>query len=622
MGLSQALAVAASGLKANQAGLSIVAGNVANANTPGYVRKAVDQIQIGGSDVNIGVRVGSVQRQLDQFLQKQLRTENAGAAYADLRARFYSQLQDIYGQPGSDTSLDATFNNFTSALQALSASPDDTSARIGVVSSAQALAQQLNGMSQSVQALRESAESGIAADVTTANQMMQRIADLNQQIGLSTGSDAATATLMDQRDSAIDQLSQILDINVVAGANNQVSVYTNSGLLLVNTKAATLNFDAQGTMTAASQWSADPTQRGVGTITLTSANGAPIDLIQTKAIRSGELAAYLQLRDQDLVQAQNQLDAMASAMASALSDKTTGGEAVTTGGGQSGFKIDIGSLLAGNTLNVSYIDKLTNTQRQITFVRVDDPGALPLSDAATANANDKVIGIDFSAGMSSVFSQIANALSPTGMTSSTLGGTMLQILDDGTGGRVAVTNVSTTATVTSFSSGNSQMPLFLDGSSPYTGAFSSAGVQSQGLAARIAVNGAIITDPSQLVVYQSGTAAGDATRPNFILNQLTNGALTFNPNSGIGSLASPYSGTLGAFLQQVIAKQGDAASSAATLKQGQDVVLASLQQRFNDNSSVNIDTEMTNLLNLQNAYAANARVMSAVKSMIDTLLNM
>jgi flagellar hook-associated protein 1 FlgK len=622
MGLSQALAVAASGLKANQAGLSIVAGNVANANTPGYVRKAVDQIQIGGSDVNIGVRVGSVQRQLDQFLQKQLRTENAGAAYADLRARFYSQLQDIYGQPGSDTSLDATFNNFTSALQALSASPDDTSARIGVVSSAQALAQQLNGMSQSVQALRESAESGIAADVTTANQMMQRIADLNQQIGLSTGSDAATATLMDQRDSAIDQLSQILDINVVAGANNQVSVYTNSGLLLVNTKAATLNFDAQGTMTAASQWSADPTQRGVGTITLTSANGAPIDLIQTKAIRSGELAAYLQLRDQDLVQAQNQLDAMASAMASALSDKTTGGEAVTTGGGQSGFKIDIGSLLAGNTLNVSYIDKLTNTQRQITFVRVDDPGALPLSDAATANANDKVIGIDFSAGMSSVFSQIANALSPTGMTSSTLGGTMLQILDDGTGGRVAVTNVSTTATVTSFSSGNSQMPLFLDGSSPYTGAFSSAGVQSQGLAARIAVNGAVITDPSQLVVYQSGTAAGDATRPNFILNQLTNGALTFNPNSGIGSLASPYSGTLGAFLQQVIAKQGDAASSAATLKQGQDVVLASLQQRFNDNSSVNIDTEMTNLLNLQNAYAANARVMSAVKSMIDTLLNM
>jgi flagellar hook-associated protein 1 FlgK len=59
---------------------------------------------------------------------------------------------------------------------------------------------------------------------------------------------------------------------------------------------------------------------------------------------------------------------------------------------------------------------------------------------------------------------------------------------------------------------------------------------------------------------------------------------------------------------------------AATLKQGQDVVLNSLQQRFADSSSVNIDQEMTNLLNLQNSYAANARVMSAVKDMMDLLL--
>jgi flagellar hook-associated protein 1 FlgK len=75
-------------------------------------------------------------------------------------------------------------------------------------------------------------------------------------------------------------------------------------------------------------------------------------------------------------------------------------------------------------------------------------------------------------------------------------------------------------------------------------------------------------------------------------------------------------------MQKVIAYQGDAASTASTLKQGQDVVLSSLQQRFADNSSVNIDTEMTNLLDLQNSYAANARVMSAIKQMLDTLMNM
>src|SRR6185312_10510055 len=108
MGLSQALTAAAAGLHATQAGLSIVAGNVANANTPGYVRKTVNQVSTSAGGATIGVRVGDVQRQLDQYVQKQLRTETGGGAYADVRAQFYQQLQGIYGQPGSDTSIDAT----------------------------------------------------------------------------------------------------------------------------------------------------------------------------------------------------------------------------------------------------------------------------------------------------------------------------------------------------------------------------------------------------------------------------------------------------------------------------------------------------------------------------------
>jgi flagellar hook-associated protein 1 FlgK len=50
------------------------------------------------------------------------------------------------------------------------------------------------------------------------------------------------------------------------------------------------------------------------------------------------------------------------------------------------------------------------------------------------------------------------------------------------------------------------------------------------------------------------------------------------------------------------------------------MVLAALQQRFSDGASVNIDQEMGNLLNLQNSYAANARVMSAVRDMLNSLL--
>jgi flagellar hook-associated protein 1 FlgK len=123
-------------------------------------------------------------------------------------------------------------------------------------------------------------------------------------------------------------------------------------------------------------------------------------------------------------------------------------------------------------------------------------------------------------------------------------------------------------------------------------------------------------------VYQTSplTAAGDATRPNFILDRLTNGILDFSPQAGVGTASAPFSGSLQSYMRQMISQQGEAASTADSLKQGQDIVVNTLQQRFADKSNVNIDEEMANLLKLQTAYGANARVLSAVRDMLDQLL--
>jgi flagellar hook-associated protein 1 FlgK len=72
----------------------------------------------------------------------------------------------------------------------------------------------------------------------------------------------------------------------------------------------------------------------------------------------------------------------------------------------------------------------------------------------------------------------------------------------------------------------------------------------------------------------------------------------------------------------VLSKQGAAAANADTLQQGQQMVLSALQQRYSEGASVNIDQEMTMLLTLQNAYAANARVMATVKEMFELLMAM
>jgi flagellar hook-associated protein 1 len=619
MGLTQALSSALSGLQVNQASLALVSANVANADTPGYTRKTVNQVPASANGINVGVRIADVQRQLDQYVQRQLRTEYSGANYADTRAQFYSRLQDIYGQPGSANALETVYNNFTNALQALSTSPDSSAARSTVISTAQLLAQQLNQMSNSIQSLRGDAELSIANAVTQANNAMSQIAALNQKIAASPQADSETATLMDQRDSYIDQLSQLMDINIIKGDQNQLNIFTTSGIQLAGSQAAELTFNAQGTVAAASQWSANPSQSTLGTITLTASSGNSIDLIQNNSIHSGAIAAYLQMRDQDLVQAQNQLDAIAAAMASALSDRTTSGTAVTAGA-QSGFDVDVGSLSAGNTITVNYTDVGTSTSHTLTLMRVDDPSALPLSNSATTNPNDTVVGLDFSGGIGSVITQINTAFAGTGMTASNPSGTTLEILDDGAANTVNVDSVSTTVTATSLAGGSAELPFFTDVTTPYTGAITTLGSQSIGFSGRITVNAALAADPSGLVAYQAGTASGDSTRPDFIYQQLTGTSLTYSPNTGIGTSAAPFSASLTTFLRQVVSQQAEAASSADSLKQGQDVVLSALQQRFNDSSSVNVDQEMANLLTLQNSYAANARVLSAVKDMLDTLL--
>ena len=104
MGLTQAISSALSGLRVTQAGLGIVADNVANADTVGYSRKKV--LQSAAEANGSGVRLVGIGRELDVFIQRQLRSELAGANYAGVQADYYSRIDQIYGQPGSQSAAD------------------------------------------------------------------------------------------------------------------------------------------------------------------------------------------------------------------------------------------------------------------------------------------------------------------------------------------------------------------------------------------------------------------------------------------------------------------------------------------------------------------------------------
>src|SRR3954452_10417372 len=427
MSLSSSLATAMTALRANQAALSIVSSNVGNAQTPGYISRTVNQVAVGTGDTGASVKVTGINRTLDQFVQSQLRSETSGGAYADQMASVLGQLQTVYGTPGAAGSLESAFANFTTALQSLSTTSGSASTQISAAQAAQSLAQQLNATTAGIQKLRSNAEQDLNISVGQANTAMNQIAQLNTQLQSLSPNDPAAANLMDQRDSAIDQLSQLMDVRVSSGSAKQVTVYTSNGVELVGLQASQLSFNSQGTLNANSQWNADPTKCSTGTISCKLANGASIDMIATNSFKSGQIAADLTLRDTTLVQAQTQLDQLAASMASALSDATTAGTAApSTLAPKAGFDLDVSNMLPGNSINLTYTDTTTGIQRQVSLVRVDDPSVLPLSNPT--GANPMRIGINFAAGMGSVVTQLNAALGGSSLQFSNTSGSTLRVV--------------------------------------------------------------------------------------------------------------------------------------------------------------------------------------------------
>lgn len=620
MGLGQAISSALSGLQIAQTGVGIVANNISNAETPGYVRKSLIQTNTSSESGTNGARVVGVQRELDIFVQRQLRAEFAGASYARTTVNYYSGIQNIYGQPGSLNAIDELFNNFTNSFHLLSTSPEANVARNEVLNKAAVLVQQLNTMSNDIQRLRSQAETSLREEVNRVNSILHEIETLSQKISSAAEQSPEMAGLLDARDLLIGELSGFMDVRVSDLEQGQIAIYTTSGVSLYDHRASQFTFDGQDTVSPNSFWNADPDERGVGTLLLTTAGGYTIDLVADRSIRSGSIKAHLEMRDQTLVQAQAQLDEIAHTLAIALSNRTIDGTAATQGA-QSGFTLDLSQLQDGNSMSLRYID-INGEQQNVTIVRVDETSALPLPNTHTPDPNDTVVGVSFTNGMVGAMAALNTALGATGIAFDNPSGFNLRVLNDGGANPAAVQSFNASITTTTFDSGDPTLPFFIDGGSNtlYTNAVSDIGPQKIGFASRIAINPALKTDSGRLVQYGPGIAAGDPTRPSFIEEQLTVAAMSFSADTGIGAASRPYSGTLADFIRQTVSFQGANTENAQRLNDGQEIVVNALQSRYAERSTVNVDSEMANLLVLQSAYGANARVLTAVKEMLDYLM--
>ncbi|MFL5166099.1 MAG: flagellar hook-associated protein FlgK [Microvirga sp.] len=624
MSLLSALNAATSGLRVTQAGIGVVSQNVANADTAGYTRRRLAPIQQLAGERTSGVRAGDIERVIDLVAQRQLRLETSGAAYTALNARFAADIDRLFGQPGSSSSLDSTVNAFAGALQTLASDPSSFSARSGVLDAAGSLASRIGAIANGIQGLRSDAENRIGAAVGRANELLAGIASLNAKV-VTSGAPPAAA-LLDERDRLVNELSGLMDVQVAPGQGGSVTLMTSSGLMLFDgSSAVKLGFDGRDMLAANALYSSDPAQRGVGTITATTIQGASVDAVASGMFRSGEIAAALDMRDRILPQAQRQLDELAAGLSRALSDREVAGVAASSPP-QNGFAIDLAGLQAGNAVTLDYT--ANGTARRVILMPTTGGAPGTISAADTADPNATIIRVNISGGLTaaSVFTDINAALAASGiaLTADSPAANTWRFLDDGLANTTDVTGVSAGITVTTLASGFPQLPLFVDagyGNTAFTGSFE-GGSHLTGFAQRMALNPAVLSDRSKLVVYSTAppTPQGDTVRAQFLFDSLTKAGRTFGGATGIAGSDAPFSATAAEFARRIVEAQGANAETAERFDQGQQVALAAIQSRFADYSGVNIDQEMAMLVQLQTAYGANARIMTAVRDMLDMLM--
>jgi flagellar hook-associated protein 1 FlgK len=422
----------------------------------------------------------------------------------------------------------------------------------------------------------------------------------------------STAGLEDERDLAVDRLAELMDIRVTDQPNGAIAIQTNTGTLLYDDVPVQLRFDARGSLTPASQWSTDPDERGVGTVTIASGPGKGIDLFADGAFSSGHIAALKELRDETLVKAQAQLDELAARMSFALSSRTVEGTA--SAGPDDGFAIDLTGIEEGNVFALDYT--VGGETRRISFVATE--GAVTLGDDYTPETGDTVVAIDITQADGDVEAAIQAALGADFAV--TYAGGQLEITD-ATGGTIDVTSLTARITVAG-DQGDPALPLFLDSSTgrPFTGLVNGADSRL-GLSQRLMVNPALKADPALMVEWQATTEQSDDTRPRALLDALSDTGLTFDPDVGVGSASAPFGGSISQYVRQVVANQGSATSAAVSLAEGQSIVASNLEIRYEQSREVNIDEEMAALIELQTAYQANARVLTVAQQMIDALLS-
>jgi flagellar hook-associated protein 1 len=287
MTLNSIMNIATSGLYASQRGIRTVTNNVANVNTPGYVRLDHNQqANVSGNSVG-GVEVGTVRRAADRFLQAASLAASSSASGSGERYKYLDSLQGAFGDPTSDSSLFSQLDRTLGSFEAGALNPGSLTTRRAALSDMQALLSRISSLGQEVLAARSDADQRIGEQVSRVNTILSEIAKTNSEIQRA-GITEDLAGAKQRQSTLIDELATFIDVRTNERSDGTSEVRTSDGVVLAGYDHASLSFSPSPTGSStfdriAIQYGSDPQVREF-----------------EPNLQTGSLRGLLDVRDKDL----------------------------------------------------------------------------------------------------------------------------------------------------------------------------------------------------------------------------------------------------------------------------------------------------------------------------------
>ncbi|HEY2415665.1 MAG TPA: flagellar hook-associated protein FlgK [Pirellulaceae bacterium] len=564
MSLFGTIQIASNSLNAAQLGLQVTGNNIANANTPDYIRqRLIEQPAVtarqGDLLLGLGVQVTGVQQVIDKFLDERARGAASDVASSGAQAGVYTQLESAINELG-DQDLSTQLTGFFGSLQDVLNQPDSVAARNVAVQKGQSLTDAIQRLDGQVRSIHNTVNQEIVGTASDINNLLTDVAKLNLQIvqlegGGTSGSDAVG--LRDRRADDLNQLAQITDIKVLEQPTGDVTVYSGGDYLV-----------SLGTA------------RTVGVVT-EEQNGLQVSHLVVNETHaslsagSGSLGGLTTARDNILQGFISGLNDVSKSLINDFNKVYSGGQGLTGFSQTTSDRSVTSGTVPLDTAGLPF--PLTSGTFQIQTSNKQS------SQTNTTDIHIDLAGLDTDTTLQSLATQIdaINGISATVTNSG-----QLQITSD-------------SPDVTFAFSGDNSGALAALGINTF---FSGTGSQD------IGVSQLVKDDPGKMT-FSSGGVGVDSTNGALLANFLNAPAA-----DGGASLSDSY--------QHLVGNVALASQSASAASDGFQSFQQSLDGQRQAISGVNIDEEAVRMIEYQRTYQASAKVISTINDMIQTLLNL